>query len=668
MRAVRRLCLTFVCCWAVGAGAALAAPQYAISARLLPAGGTLDASARIVLPAGEAVALRMDGAHRIESVQLDGRPLNAARDGGQWRIELAAAARERRLDLRWQIRARAPDANARHRDTLTAFAPQIGEAGSFLPAGGAWYPLPYDGAGPLLHRYALTVDLPATQRALAPGDLTLDTVRDGWRSQRFEARQDGEGADLMAGPWQQTTRALRARDGRTLTLVTLFHPELAAEAEGYLDATAQALTQFEARFGDYPYSRFSIASSPTPTGFGMAGLTYLGIDVLRLPFIRHTSLPHEIAHNWWGNGVYLAPDSGNWSEGLTTFVADYAQREAQGDDAARTLRLDWLRGLSALAPAAHDSLAGFGGRTHDASQAIGYHKSALLFLMLRDTLGAATFDRALRTFWTTHRHRRAGWNDLRAAFEQASGRDLRRFFAEWVDGRGLAEPRLDGITPGADSVTLTLAQPAPPHAPALPLHLRDPDSGALRVETLVVDRPQQSVTVPLKGCAELALDPDFRTARRLRPGEAPPILREATLDGTLALTVLDGGDARFSAAADALVGDWLDAPPPRLAADVAPGRSARMVIGRSADIDRWLSRHGLPARPRDGDVVAWAARSAAGGTLALVAARDADVLTAARRALPHYGQQGWVVIDGGRASARGQWPAKTQWTRACPLG
>jgi aminopeptidase N len=663
MRALHRLAVACTLC----CGSALAAPHYTITARLAPASGMLDAAARIVLPAGETVALRMDDAHRIESMQLDGRPLSAARDGGQWRIELAAATRERQLELRWQIRAQAPDSAARHRDTLTAFAPQIGEAGSFLPAGGAWYPLPHDSAGPLLHRYALNVDLPATQRALAPGDLTQDTVRDGRRSQRFEARRDGEGADLMAGPWQQTTRALRARDGRTLTLVTLFHPELAAEAEGYLDAAAQALTQFETRFGDYPYSRFSIASSPTPTGFGMAGLTYLGIDVLRLPFIRHTSLPHEIAHNWWGNGVHLAPDSGNWSEGLTTFVADYAQREAQGDDAARTLRLDWLRGLSALAPAAHDSLADFGGRTHDASQAIGYHKAALVFLMLRDTLGSATFDRALRTFWSTHRHRRAGWDDLRLAFEQASGRDLRRFFAEWVEGRGLAEPRLDAVRPGADSVTLTLAQPAPPHLPGLPLHLRDPDSGALRIETLTVDRPQQSFTLPLKGCAELAIDPDFRTGRRLRPGEAPPILREATLDGTLALTVLDGGDARVGAAADALVGDWLDTPPPRLAADAAPGRTARMVIGRSADLDRWLARHGLPARPRDGDVVAWAVRSAAGGTLALVAARDADALTGARRALPHYGQQGWVVIDGGRASARGQWPAQTQWTRVCAL-
>lgn len=70
---------------------------------------------------------------------------------------------------------------------------------------------------------------------------------------------------------------------------------------------------------------------------------------------------------------------------------------------------------------------------------------------------------------------------------------------------------------------------------------------------------------------------------------------------------------------------------------------ARMVIGSTAGVDRWLARHGLPARTQDG------------GTLAQ-----------SRRALPHYGQQGWVTISGGRTTARGQWPAATAWQRVCP--
>lgn len=93
---------------------------------------------------------------------------------------------------------------------------------------------------------------------------------------------------------------------------------------------------------------------------------------------------------------------------------------------------------------------------------------------------------------------------------------------------------------------------------------------------------------------------------------------------------------------------------------------ARMVIGSTAGVDRWLARHGLPARTQDGNVVAWALRAPDGGTLAVVAARDADALAQSRRALPHYGQQGWVTISGGRTTARGQWPAATAWQRVCP--
>jgi len=66
-----------------------------------------------------------------------------------------------------------------------------------------------------------------------------------------------------------------------------------------------------------------------PTGFGFSSYTLLGSSVLRLPFILSTSLGHEIAHCWWGNGVYVDYESGNWSEGLTTYVSDYLYTEME---------------------------------------------------------------------------------------------------------------------------------------------------------------------------------------------------------------------------------------------------------------------------------------------------------------------------------------------------
>ncbi len=80
---------------------------------------------------------------------------------------------------------------------------------------------------------------------------------------------------------------------------------VAGLADGYLDDTRRYLELYGEEIGAYPFTEFSVVASPLPTGFGMPTLTYIGAEVLKLPFIRATSLGHEVLHNWWGNGVYV---------------------------------------------------------------------------------------------------------------------------------------------------------------------------------------------------------------------------------------------------------------------------------------------------------------------------------------------------------------------------
>src|SRR5262249_8019478 len=160
-------------------------------------------------------------------------------------------------------------------------------------------------------------------------------------------------------------------------------------------------------------SGFAVVSSPFPVGLGFPGLTYLGVQVLRLPFIPDTSLGHEVLHSWWGNGVQVGA-GGNWAEGLTTFMADYTFLERHGADAAGDERRAWLR-ESSLLPATDDRpLTAFVARTHAASQATGYHKAAFVFIMLRDEIGADAFAAGVRAFWQAHRFGSASWSDLEA--------------------------------------------------------------------------------------------------------------------------------------------------------------------------------------------------------------------------------------------------------------
>ena len=50
-------------------------------------------------------------------------------------------------------------------------------------------------------------------------------------------------------------------------------------------------------------------------------------------------------------------ERGNWCEGLTTFMADYAFKEDEGEAPAREMRLGWLRDYAAV-PAERDEPCG----------------------------------------------------------------------------------------------------------------------------------------------------------------------------------------------------------------------------------------------------------------------------------------------------------------------
>jgi aminopeptidase N len=84
--------------------------------------------------------------------------------------------------------------------------------------------------------------------------------------------------------------------------------------------------------------------------------------------------------------------------------------------------------------------------------------------MLRAELGDAAFFRGIRAYYRAHLHRTATTEDLRAALERASGKNLRRFFARWVYASG--HPRYEAAWTWSEPamagrggvLTLTLTQ------------------------------------------------------------------------------------------------------------------------------------------------------------------------------------------------------------------
>jgi len=642
--------------WPASAMAA-ASTTHAIQVRIEPATQQLEGSDQISFDAPRAATLLLSARFRIDSLAVDARSVGfqARLVDGLQHITLPPA---RRIDVRWSGKLAPLDPSLDHRDTLTYDEPASGSEGTFLPSGSGWYPEVEGG----LARYSVALDLPADQRGLVPGRLVEEHLAQGRYRARFEFRHPAEGIALMAGPYRIEERLMRTADGREVRLRTYFHPQIADLASGYLDSVEGYINLYEREIGPYPFSEFSVVSSPTPTGFGMPTLTYLGISVLRLPFIRATSLGHEVLHDWWGNGVYPDYARGNWSEGLTTFMADYAFRERESPQAALAMRLAWLSDYAAMPRGEDMPLDHFTARTHGATQIIGYNKSAMLFFMLRDEIGKAAFDQALRDFWQHYRFRIASWSDLRHAFEHASGKDLSTFFAQWLRRTGAPDLRIADAKAkpvgGGWQLSVTLAQGAPPYVLSVPVAVRTSGGEIMRRVALTRERGTAVLELPSEPLA-VVLDPQLRLWRRLAASEAPPILRDAMLAERPAL-IIPSADAAVQAAAHELASRMLEG------ADTASAKaSALLVVGLHADIDAWLAHEKMAPRPamlapESGSAEVWTVRAKSGRVVVLVSARDAASLAALSRPLPHYGRESWLVFDGARMLKRGTWPVQPQ--------
>jgi len=485
------------------------------------------------------------------------------------------------------------------------------------------------------------------QKFILPGRLISErTTADGYRA-TFESTTPDTAPTLITGPFEVREKWL----GK-IRLRTYFHPELAPLADVYLADTARYLRTYIDQIGAYPYEQFAIVSGPDAVGWGLAGLTYIGRKVLALPFIRSTSLPHEILHNWWGNAVRVDYARGNWAEGLTTYLTDFTR--------GQEVRRQWLRDYAALPAIRDQPLSSFRAKTHDGAQIIGYGKSAFVFHMLKVRWGAAVFQRAIRRFQRDNAWKIAGWADIQGAFESETGQDLSAFFDPWITRTGAPQLSLFDATRVANRVTFSVAQVQPGAAYPLDLNVKiDTALGRQRRTVRLTKKSQRFTLVLPEPATALRVDPDADIFRRLNRTEMPPIVRDITLNPRTQLVALGAAQMRPLAQrlADTLTQSEVPQSPPSLAiTETTPV----ILVGPPRSVRDFLKANGWSApraemRPR-GDARAWVQRSQNGRAVLAVEVSSPSALEAMIRVLPHYKRRSFVIMEKGQTIAKGTWP------------
>jgi hypothetical protein len=530
----------------------------------------------------------------------------------------------------------------------------VSTQGVYLDGASAWYPL-FDRDFAAL---SLSVKLPDQWQSVSIGKRSEHDGRVTWTTDRPH-----DDLYLLAGPF---TRHIRQHNGIDLSVWLLQDdPALAAN---YLDLMGAYIDHYSRLIGDYPYAKFAVVENRWQTGFGMPSFTLLGSRVMRLPFIPYTSLPHEILHNWWGNGVWIDYENGNWSEGLTAYLADHWMKERDGKGSQ--YRLKALQRYSNFAAAGRDMpLLEFVSRHSDASQSIGYSKSLMLFHMLRRAQGDAEFVAGLQRLWHKHRYSRVGF---RQVLETIAGQDesLAARFQPWLEREGAPRLRLEGVevSPTENGYRLELVveqDQDPPFVFDLPVAVTVEGEDTARVSKVRIeqDRNRFELTIPSRPL-RIDIDPAYDVLRYLDPSEQPP-----------ALNRLFGGDSRLvlpSAAPKPMMEAWqalarqwqkrypgLQTVSDKDAGSLDP-QANRIVLGwdnRLFDgITGGLSRDdqtlkageaiigGRPYRAGAASVVL-VSSDAKGVSTGFIGADSIQAVQALARKLPHYGSYGRLVFD-----------------------
>jgi aminopeptidase N len=564
----------------------------------------------------------------------------------------------------------------------------IDAQGVFLSGGSAWYPM-IEGHPTMTAN--LDVLLPPDWKSVSQGrrseqDSTPEGVRERWSIEHPQ-----EEIYLIAGKFTEYSRAVGSKQKPILAQVYLREPDPALAVK-YLDATALYLKMYQQLLGDYPYSKFALVENFWETGFGMPSFTLLGPRVLRLPFIINTSYPHEILHNWWGNGVYVDYATGNWSEGLTAYLADHLIKEQQGQGA--DYRQQTLQKYRDYAAQGRDfALNEFRSRHSSATEAVGYGKTLMLFHMLRNKLGDEQFVQGLQQFYQQYQYRRASFADLQRVFEQVSGQSLQAFFSQWVQRTGAPELVLKDTrveTAGSSyRLVLTIAQvqAGEPYQLDIPVAVSVQGQAHARVFTLAMNAKQQSFTLDLNAPpTRVDIDPQFDLFRKLAVAETPPALTRLFGAKDLLVVLPSQAPAELKSAWQAFAEDMSHMGPERVEIvwdteiDTLPDDRAVAVLGWrnrfTTAMQQQLVRHhpldfkpdairiGTATTPRAQHAFAWITRAVsedadqATPVRALITADLANALPGLGRKLPHYHKYSYLGFAGVEPEnvLKGRWP------------
>ncbi len=231
-------------------------------------------------------------------------------------------------------------------------------------------------------------------------------------------------------------------------------PQYAPYAKDIFGMTPEAIEFYSKTLGvDYPWNKYAqivvrdyVSGAMENTSATLHGAYVQGTSRELLDAYYNdgrSTIVHELFHQWFGD--YVTAES--WSnltvnESFANFSETIWAEHKYGKDVADEHNyVDMLNYLGSP-DARNKNLVRFHyADKEDVFDVVTYQKGGRILNMLRNYLGNEAFYKGLNIYLTTNAFKNGEAQQLRLAFEQASGLDLNWYFNQWYYGAG--HPILD---------------------------------------------------------------------------------------------------------------------------------------------------------------------------------------------------------------------------------
>ncbi len=282
--------------------------------------------------------------------------------------------------------------------------------------------------------YDVSITAPS-ELVIAASGLEIETVlAENQTRKRFISGFGRDFALIMSPEFSVQTSEV---DGIKVNSYTLpGHAQGSAQA---LEITTNAIRLFNQVYGPYPFAELDVVEAPMNYALGVEfpEIFLVNRDLYNTPLAASfaTTVSHETAHQWWynlvGNDVIEEP----WlDEGLATFSSGLYFEEIQGTPAGQGyteyLQTRYQENLDRGVDGPIDETLAYYEQSGDPrlySHSV-YVKAGLMFTDLRKQIGDEAFFQGLQSYFQQNIYEIGTREEIRSAFEAASGQSLESFF------------------------------------------------------------------------------------------------------------------------------------------------------------------------------------------------------------------------------------------------